>query len=31
MDIACDILLENVRRMEKGEGVVNEVDFGRGY
>ena len=31
MDIACDILLENVRRLEEGEGVVNEVDFGRGY
>jgi len=31
MDIACDILLENVRRLEMGEGVVNEVDFGRGY
>ena len=31
MDIACDILLENVRRLEGGEGVVNEVDFGRGY
>jgi phosphoglycerate dehydrogenase-like enzyme len=31
MDIACDILVENVRRMEEGQGVVNEVDFGRGY
>jgi len=31
MDIACDILLENVRRLEEGEGVVNEVDFARGY
>jgi phosphoglycerate dehydrogenase-like enzyme len=31
MDIACDILVENVRRLEAGEGVVNEVDFGRGY
>jgi hypothetical protein len=31
MDIACDILVENVRRLEMGEGVVNEVDFGRGY
>jgi hypothetical protein len=31
MDIACDILVENVRRLEGGEGVVNQVDFGRGY
>jgi phosphoglycerate dehydrogenase-like enzyme len=31
MDIACDILVENVRRLDEGQGVVNEVDFGRGY
>jgi len=31
MDIAVEILLENVKRLESGEGVVNEVDFGRGY
>lgn len=31
MDITVEILVENVRRLESGEGVVNEVDFSRGY
>jgi phosphoglycerate dehydrogenase-like enzyme len=31
MDIAVEILVENMRRLGDGEGVVNEVDFGRGY
>lgn len=31
MDIATQICLENVRRIEKGQNVVNEVDFTRGY
>jgi hypothetical protein len=31
MDIATEICLENVRRIEKGDQVVNEVNFGRGY
>ena len=30
-DIATDILLENVRRMEAGEGLVNLIDIKRGY
>lgn len=31
MDIATEICLENVKRIGKGEGVVNNVDFVRGY
>lgn len=31
MDIAVEILVENMKRLEAGEGVVNEVDFRRGY
>jgi phosphoglycerate dehydrogenase-like enzyme len=30
-DIAADILLENVARIERGEGPVNVVDVQRGY
>lgn len=31
MDIATQICLENLKRIEKGDKVVNEVDFTRGY
>lgn len=31
MDIAAEICLENVKRIEKGESLVNQVDFTRGY
>jgi phosphoglycerate dehydrogenase-like enzyme len=30
-DIATDILLENVRRMEAGEQLVNLIDLEKGY
>ena len=30
-DIAADILLENVGRIDKGERPVNQVDVKRGY
>jgi phosphoglycerate dehydrogenase-like enzyme len=31
MDIATEICIENIRRINEGEKVVNEVDFTRGY
>lgn len=30
-DIATDILLENVRRLEAGERVINQLEIERGY
>lgn len=31
MDIATEICLENAKRIGRGENVVNEVNFTRGY
>lgn len=31
MDIATEICLENIRRIERGGNLVNQVDFIRGY
>lgn len=30
-DIATDILMENVRRMEAGEDLINIIDLEKGY
>jgi phosphoglycerate dehydrogenase-like enzyme len=30
-DIATDILIENAKRLDKGEKVVNLIDYARGY
>ncbi|WVW87071.1 hypothetical protein I302_109128 [Kwoniella bestiolae CBS 10118] len=31
MDIAADILITNAKRLNGGEGFINEIHFGRGY
>ena len=31
MDLAANVLIENVERLRKGEKAVNLVHFGRGY
>ncbi|OCF73346.1 oxidoreductase [Kwoniella mangroviensis CBS 8886] len=31
MDIAADVLITNAKRLNGGEGVINEIHFGRGY
>ncbi|WWC66023.1 uncharacterized protein I303_108645 [Kwoniella dejecticola CBS 10117] len=31
MDIAADILIANAKKVHAGEGVINKVEFGRGY
>lgn len=31
MEIAADVLMFNVQRMNDGKGVVNEVKWERGY